>query len=217
MSMSKKIGVIGDIHGCIEPLKELYEKIIKHTSDVYSVGDMIDRGKNSMEVIQFCIDNKIKPVKGNHEDMLLKAVNSFEKKQNYEFSRNLRICIWNGGEATYKSYTGKRHTDFSEFLKFFEESEHLGFISGLPIKIETDNCIISHAGIIENATDEDLLWNRDIPAKLKKFQVCGHTPVKKILYIPGHFANIDTGCFYTGKLSAAIISKDVVEFLSNKK
>jgi serine/threonine protein phosphatase 1 len=77
MENSKKIAVIGDIHGCIGPLKDIYEKIVKYTNEVYSVGDLIDRGKNSKEVIQFCIDNKISPVKGNHEDMMLKAIQSF--------------------------------------------------------------------------------------------------------------------------------------------
>lgn len=210
----KKIAVIGDIHGCIEPLKELYNNIIKHTSDVYSVGDLIDRGKNSKEVIRFCIDNKIKPVMGNHEDMLLKAISSFENKPDDEFGRRLRNCIWNGGEATYISYTGKGRLDFEAFLKMFTECGHLEFISNFQMKIETEYCYISHAGIIEGATDDDLLWNRDVPARLDKFQVCGHTPLKKIEYIPEHYANIDTGCFFTGKLSAAVISKNEVKFLS---
>ena len=67
------IAIIGDIHGCYFTLKELYEKIIEHTNEIYSVGDLIDRGNFSRQVIQFCINNDIKPVLGNHDDMLLRA------------------------------------------------------------------------------------------------------------------------------------------------
>ena len=74
----KKIAIIGDIHGCYYTLKSLYCKITE-TDEVYSVGDLIDRGKYSKEVVQFCMDNNIKPVKGNHEDMMIKAIEKSDK------------------------------------------------------------------------------------------------------------------------------------------
>ena len=39
--------------------------------DIYSVGDIIDRGDNNLECIDICISNGIKVVKGNHEDMAI--------------------------------------------------------------------------------------------------------------------------------------------------
>ena len=217
LKSAKKIAVIGDIHGCINPLKDLYEKVLKYTDEVYSVGDLIDRGKNSKEVIQFCIDNKISPVRGNHEDMLLKAIQSFDSDNKREFNMRLDNCLFNGGKATYKSYIGK-NTDFAKFCEVFRICGHYDLISSLPVKLENEFCYITHAGIIKDATETDLLWNRtEPPAKLNKFQIFGHTPIMKVEYVPGYFANIDTGCFYTGKLSAAIISADDVKFITNRK
>jgi hypothetical protein len=54
--------------------------MILTTDYIYTVGDLIDRGLDSKSVIQFCIDNNIKPVMGNREDMLIRAI----RKSNYE-------------------------------------------------------------------------------------------------------------------------------------
>ena len=53
------IAVIGDIHGCYLTLVELYEQILKKYPDikVYSVGDLVDRGNKSFEVMEFIIEN----------------------------------------------------------------------------------------------------------------------------------------------------------------
>ena len=71
--MSDLVGVIGDIHGCYLTLSSLYNELLKYTDEVYSVGDLIDRGKKSREVVDFIIENNIKCIRGNHEDVLLKT------------------------------------------------------------------------------------------------------------------------------------------------
>ena len=51
------IAVIGDIHGCYLTLVELYAQILKKYPDIeiYSVGDLIDRGNKSFEVMEFVL------------------------------------------------------------------------------------------------------------------------------------------------------------------
>ena len=73
----KKIFAIGDIHGCYDQLKALVEKIpIDFSRDtLLFIGDYIDRGPHSAEVVDYLIQLKkrVKEViflKGNHEDML---------------------------------------------------------------------------------------------------------------------------------------------------
>ena len=215
MKDSKQIAVIGDIHGCISALKRLYKKLINITEEIYSVGDLIDRGKSSKDVIQFCIDNNIKPVRGNHEDMLLKAIHSYDSQNEIEYRIHLDNCLWNDGKFTYISYIGKTEMDFAGFLRLFKESGHYDFILSLPLKIETSYCIITHAGIVNGTQVENILWNRGVPSKLDKLQIIGHTPNKKVLYIPGHYINIDTGCVYGRVLSASVISKETIEFIKS--
>jgi len=63
-----KIAFIGDIHGCIDEFKELVGLLKSQgISNIWHCGDLVDRGPSSGDVIQFCIDNKINGVLGNHD------------------------------------------------------------------------------------------------------------------------------------------------------
>ena len=75
---------IGDIHGCYQELKSLLavcEKVgaAQHTRFVF-VGDYIDRGPDPKKVIDYLVDrqhrqpNRFVCLRGNHEQMLLAAV-----------------------------------------------------------------------------------------------------------------------------------------------
>ena len=71
--MSDKAAVFGDVHGNVGLLDELIRKIRKKYGrgiDLYSVGDLVDRGPNSKGVIDLCIAEGIQAVIGNHETWL---------------------------------------------------------------------------------------------------------------------------------------------------
>ena len=111
--------VIGDIHGSIETLYALLEKL-PH-DDVCFVGDLIDRGPCSSEVVDFIIQCKYDCVMGNHEDMMIK----------YKTGDRYSDYIWmsNGGDTTLKSYKG----NIDLFL------EHKLWMSTLPLLLKYDN------------------------------------------------------------------------------
>lgn len=206
--MSDLIGVIGDIHGCYLTLSSLYSELVKYTDEIYSVGDLIDRGKKSKEVVDFVIENNIKCIRGNHEDVLLKAFDSItesDKSLIEIFNHHFRI----GGETTFESYKGNRNPYIlSDYKSAVEDTGHIDYFNSLPIIYELPKIVISHAGIIKNATIRDLIWNRDKPLlKLNKFQIIGHTPQDEILYHKDWFMNIDTGCIYGNKLTAVVMNK----------
>ncbi len=50
-----EIGFIGDIHGCIEELDELVTAARSRTSHLVFLGDYVNRGPHSREVIDFLI------------------------------------------------------------------------------------------------------------------------------------------------------------------
>ena len=213
------IAVIGDIHGCINTLEELYPKLKENTNEIYSVGDLVDRGANSREVIQFCIDNGIKCVRGNHEDIILRVHGVVPDSPHITPEKRLENHIVNGGDATLKSYTGSRKMDLKKYKEALISSGHLDFIKSLPLKIELGGVIITHAGITDET--DDVIWHRKVPSKLDKFQVFGHTPLKDVDYNPGWYANIDTGCFYKnygyGNLTGIVLDSEtgnVSEFIT---
>lgn len=204
MSSENNIVVIGDIHGCYFTLKSILKRF-KSKYDVYSVGDLIDRGKYSKEVVQYCMENNIRSVRGNHEDMLLRAIESSDKFFSFMY-KDAELYYYNGGRETQNSYINSRL--FSNFKKFRDELKktgHLEFLKNLPLKFEFEKCVVSHAGITEGGDDVSILWNRKTPSFLNKLQIFGHTPLQEFVYKKNYYANIDTGCVYKNKLTAVLI------------
>lgn len=200
------IGIIGDIHGCFNTLETLYGKIKNLCNEIYSVGDLIDRGEFSRSVIDFCLSKNIKTVRGNHEDMMLKAIHTpvYEATPGHETPYDLWMI--NGGDKTMKNYALSSESDFLDvFSDILKTTGHYDFILNLPLKYEFDKIILSHAGIVNGASPSNIFWNRDLPSKLDKIQVVGHNPVMEIVNKKNHFINIDTGCVYGNQLSAVII------------
>ncbi len=208
MNKLETIAVIGDIHGCNRQLKELYSQILNFTDEVFSVGDLIVRGPESKKVIQFCKDKNIKPVMGNHEDMLLSSIDFENRSRIAKHSGTYLSWLMNGGDYTIKNYINTEKEDISEFVGKFIDCGHYEFIKNLPLIIETEQCIISHGGILTGRNKENALVNRHIPSRLEKVQIKGHTPEPNVLYSNKHFISIDTGCVFWGKLSAVILYPD---------
>jgi serine/threonine protein phosphatase 1 len=197
-----KIYAVGDIHGCFDKLMALMDKIdIDFESDtLVFLGDYIDRGPQSFEVVEYLADLKIRYsstvyLKGNHEEMLEKYL-SGEDRLTY---------LVNGGQQTLESYMNRPREEGEPPIP----RKHLDFFKSLKIFYETENYIFVHAGLknkvtIENQKTEDLLWirKRFIESKYDfgKMVVFGHTPLHEPLLLPNKIG-IDTGAVYGNKLT----------------
>jgi serine/threonine protein phosphatase 1 len=208
----KRIFAIGDIHGCFDRLKALMEKIpIDCSRDaLIFIGDYIDRGPHSVEVVDYLIQlkNRVPEVmflKGNHEDMLDKFINGADRF----------TYLLNGGQQTLDSYLTKSVQ--SEFFPI--PPDHMEFFKSLRLFYETEEFIFVHAGLrprvpLESQNTEDLLWIRDkfVSSKYNfgKRVIFGHTPLKKPLVEPNKIG-IDTGAVY-GNALTCIQLPDLVFF-----
>ena len=93
---------IGDIHGHYDGLRQLWELMAPDGDDqIYCVGDLIDRGPKSSEVVDFVRRHATGCVQGNHEQLLLDAF--VDGKVNLP---TLHGWIYSGGQATLTSYGG---------------------------------------------------------------------------------------------------------------
>lgn len=198
----KKIYAIGDIHGCYDKLKALMEKIpIDFARDtLVFIGDYIDRGSHSVEVVDYLIKLKKRVpevifLKGNHEDMLDKFIKGADRF----------TYLLNGGQQTLDSYLTKSVE--SEFFPI--PDDHMEFFKSLRLSYETEEFIFVHAGLrprvpLENQRTEDLLWIRDkfVGSKYDfgKRVIFGHTPLKQPL-VEDNKIGIDTGAVYGNKLT----------------
>lgn len=75
----KRLIFIGDIHGCMAELEALLAKT-KYSPErdhIIAVGDMISKGPQSLEVIDFLVEHGASCVRGNHEDRILLVANDY--------------------------------------------------------------------------------------------------------------------------------------------
>lgn len=193
----ERIFAIGDIHGCAKTFEALLinQLQIKKSDSIYCIGDYIDRGKKSKEVIDFILRLKdegyhIYTLRGNHEQMLLDSFNSEEARD---------VWIKNGGKETMKSFGIELIGDLAE--------KYLSFFTGTEFYIIKDDYIFVHAGLnFENENifedREAMLWERDFnpfqPSLENKLLIHGHTPesLKYLINQEGNCLNIDGGCVY---------------------
>jgi serine/threonine protein phosphatase 1 len=211
------IAVIGDVHGCLNTLQELVKKIqsLYPSIPLYCVGDLIDRGNFSFEVLEFVKKEGIKFTPGNHDYMFY----YFIKKPATNMGAS---WIYNGFEKTISSYDNR----------FDKISDHLDIITQAPLFYNLPGCFISHAGISEyyksvlgeeplidiDKLDEEMrnsitsehgiLWTRDDLLNLGKLQVVGHTRKQDITYQNwNNVVYIDTSVYTSNKLSAIIVDE----------
>lgn len=208
--MNRTIVAIGDIHGCVRTLTTLWNKIKPYRDALHVfVGDYIDRGPSSRQVVDFLLDVKDDRecvfLRGNHEEMLLDAL----------YQNNIDNWMYNGGDSTLKSYNHARS------VRDIPES-HLNFYKETKLYHETDNYFFVHAGvppyqtIAESLDDKSsehfFLWGRehlnafDVP--WEKTVIFGHTP-RAYPIQKKRMIGIDTGCVYDelgyGKLTAVVL------------
>lgn len=215
----KKTYIIGDVHGEYNTLLLLIDKLPKGVEIIF-VGDLIDRGAKSREVIELIRKNNYRCVLGNHEQFMIDYGTSFTKT--YPKSTNPSFMhTWynNGGKDTLYSYGILKYTnedglicvENEEGMKQFKED--IEWLKTLPLYIElphkTNNLpvVISHASCSEvwhhhdnpsgiETFREYALWNRKDPKPDSKvFNIFGHILVEFGVEIEDHYVNVDTGCY----------------------
>jgi serine/threonine protein phosphatase 1 len=172
------------------------------------LGDYIDRGPDSREVVNLLIDaqsqapDQVICLRGNHEDMLISAVHDGDHEP----------WLHNGGGMTLASY-GVRRAD--EIL-----STHLDWFAALPLATADDKHFFVHAGVrpgvpLQQQSEYDLLWIREPflsdPRNHGLYVVHGHTPIRSgTPELRRNRLNLDTGAYYGGPLTAGVFDATMV-------
>jgi len=197
------IYVIGDIHGCLDPLHRLITQLsLSETDEVIFLGDYIDRGPESRGVIDYLLTlrGQYTFLMGNHERMFLDFLQGKDRT----------LFLYNGGTATLESYGGLGRIP----------AAHLAFMDRLRLYHETPGFFFVHAGIrpetpLQEQDERDLLWIREefyaYSGRFPKTVVFGHTPMREVLMDEDRIG-IDTACVYGNKLTCLILpSRDVIQ------
>jgi serine/threonine protein phosphatase 1 len=218
----ERIYAIGDIHGCDEQLAELLGRIERDESDregkpsqLIFLGDLVDRGPKSAQVVQRLIDldanrGHCRFLTGNHEEIFLRALSGDPKM--------LKFFVRIGGEQTLKSYgigdDEYRQLDFEALLhraRRLVPREHLDFVGSFEDLIQIGDYIFVHAGIrphvaLSEQKPTDLRWIRDefldaSDTGIDGVIVHGHTIAARV-ELNANRIGIDTGAYADGPLTA---------------
>lgn len=225
-----KIYAIGDVHGCLESLTNMFsaiDRVVQPEDKIVFVGDYIDRGPDSAGVVQLLIDrSKADPsryvfLKGNHEDMFLGALASAKQHntdpKNYRYDADIELFMSNGGLQTIRSYqrmVGDDSNVSNYQINGIIPETHMQFYNNLKLMAQFGRYVFVHAGIdptlsLQDQHENVLIWSRQTVGYKGKYKggcfvVHGHTPKDKIL-ITENTADIDTGAVFGGVLTCMVI------------
>ncbi|ALF47853.1 metallophosphatase [Campylobacter concisus] len=173
-------------------------------SKICFVGDLIDHGEGSFEVVQLAMRRGYAAVMGNHEYRLLQYKDAFLRG---ETPSNPRWFYLNGGAQTFASYDKASRV---------QKLAHIEFLSNLPLYLEFAEfknaqgrrLFVSHSAIgrmwpLRNLDgDSEAEFRRHVLCGRGNFSqnegvfnVYGHTPIAKP-DVTNFSANVDIGCVY---------------------
>jgi len=205
--------VIGDIHGCHSSLVKLLEKVEHRADTLVFLGDYVDRGPHSKEVVATILTlaqthPRVVTLMGNHDFLFLQ----------YLTGGDSRLFLQVGGLQTLESYNLSVAVTPAERMHRIPSS-HLAFFRSLPLFWEDRHAIYVHAGLqphrhLSQQTAQWCLWAREsflmTTNDFGKPVVFGHTVFPE-LYLAADKIGIDTGAVYGGLLTALLLpDKEVI-------
>ncbi|MBD3732149.1 MAG: serine/threonine protein phosphatase [Sphingopyxis sp.] len=229
----RRVYAVGDIHGRNDLLVALLDMIraddrARGAAETVLIllGDLIDRGPSSAAVL----DTAVKASKewtdfhwltGNHEEVFAKVLAGD--------SEALKFFCRIGGEETILSYgvapeayRGMSLAELSDALAALVPASHRQFLETGESWVREGDYLFVHAGIrpgvaLMDQKASDLRWIRqpflDDARDHGFFVIHGHTIKEEIDLHPNRLG-IDTGAYYTGRLTAVGLEGDQQWFLT---
>ena len=224
---------VGDIHGRLDLLEGMLGRIEVDARNSHAdrrtlvfLGDYVDRGLDSKGVVETLIGGlpegfEAHFLKGNHEAILLNFLDD---------SWSLDNWLVNGGDATMRSYgldtdrLARLDAPIELWRQALQEAlpePHRRFYQDLSLSVGFGDYLFVHAGVkpgvpLGAQSETDLIWIRDpfldYAGPFGKIVVHGHTPGKEPVTRPNRIG-IDTGAFFTGRLTALRLERGSRQFL----
>lgn len=232
---SVRVYAIGDIHGQVDQLRRLHQTIRADAAQAVSgtrlivvyLGDYVDRGLYSRDVIDLLLDKPLAEfervhLKGNHEHMFLEFLQDSTVGPQWfslEGSTTVRsygVSVSNGSIPLAGFSTIQK--DLCEAVS----KRHADFLSHLQLSWEIGDYFFVHAGIrpgrpLDEQTETDLLWIRrrflDSTANHGKIIVHGHS-VTDEPDLQENRIGIDTGAYVSNNLTCLVLEGAFKRFLS---
>ena len=226
-----RIYAIGDVHGRADLLAQLFSRIdadlaahpIARPIQVL-LGDYVDRGPNSREVIeQLILRSSIHEMiclKGNHETFIPRFLSDPLIFHEWRRLGGLETVVSYGVEPKVRARKIDHADLHATFNRMFPD-QHRQFLAKMKSHFICGDYFFVHAGVrpkvsLNEQNEDDLLWIREDFLSYKrtfsKIIIHGHTPVVEPEILPNRI-NIDTGAYATGRLSCLMLEAEELLFV----
>lgn len=199
--------VVGDLHGCLEELRALLDHVgfRPGEDELVSVGDLVNKGPDSVGVVRLVRALGGRAVLGNHDELVLRAVAARQRGDDEGF------------------------TDPVRRLAKKLDADDVAWLAALPtiLPLEAHHVIVVHAGLLPNVPlsaqprelsltmrslrsdgtgskriEDGVAWASLWPGP--EHVLFGHDAVRGLQRWP-YATGLDTGCVYGGRLTAMIL------------
>lgn len=230
------IYVMSDLHGRYDLYKKMLEEIdLKDNDTLYILGDVIDRGYGSVDILKDMIKRKnVIPLMGNHEYDAIPLLRRLLFPSWREFVTHIyddwfdegyRIWRYNGGDPTLALFRNLKKNEAMKLIDYMES-----FLPYAEVEMGEKKFILVHAGLGEFHKDKPLddydLWDLthvrpDFHQRYyddeNTFVLFGHTPTLMItqkaeIYHGANNICIDCGAVFQGGRLSCLRLDDMKEF-----
>eukprot|EP01127_Copromyxa_protea_P021553 TRINITY_DN7449_c0_g1_i1.p1 TRINITY_DN7449_c0_g1~~TRINITY_DN7449_c0_g1_i1.p1 ORF type:complete len:252 (+),score=49.91 TRINITY_DN7449_c0_g1_i1:56-811(+) len=212
-----RVIIVGDVHGCLDELQELLKEcnFQKEKDKVIVVGDLVNKGPKSIEVVKYVMSEGLLSIKGNHDDWVLPGFYGQRP---------------NDPEAWYNDLTPEEAKFLLELPftisipQFNVIVVHAGLVPGIPLKDQHHGTMYRLRNLVKKVDQEGTVtyeaheriaegepWASFWPGP--EHVIFGHDAMRK-LQTYEHATGLDTGCVYGFALTACILSESGRELRS---
>ena len=225
------IYAIGDVHGCVELQRKLEKKILSNVKEgektlIIYLGDLVDRGLSSADVIDHCLsplpqDVRRVCLRGNHDQAFLDFLKRPSLQSEWLDFGGKETMLSYGLDVEQMQQMKIKNKEFADYVARTVPREHVSFLERMPVALSTPHVHFVHAGIrpglsMDEQEDDDLMWIRQeflIEERASdKLVIHGHTPSEKPMLGAGRIG-IDTGAYGGGPLTAIHLQNGQPSFL----
>jgi Calcineurin-like phosphoesterase len=214
-----KVIAIGDVHGCIDELRDLLRQCDFRPGDlVVFLGDLVCKGPDSIAVVQMAREIGAIGVRGNHDFEVVRWHQAIKS--------GVDPPVFGSEHYQIAACLSKADMNWMHSLPWYISSKdlsalfvHAGFVSGIRLAKQNPRLMMNMRSILPDGTVTSKFFNNWPWARLwdgPQTVLFGHDADRGLQQYE-HAIGLDTGCVYGGRLTACILPEKKLVSVSAKR